>query len=316
MTFFDGFHFIRPLWLLTLLPSAFIVMIIWQAKDPRQAWRGIIEPHLLEALIITSDKRRQLTPVHLISFFLLFTPFVIAGPSWKRIPSPFAEETAALVIVVETTESMTLDDIAPSRIERSAQKIKDLLELRPDTHTSLIAYAGSAHVAMPLTSDTGIVAEFAQSLSPQIMPVKGDSSYEAIMLAEDQLESTKRNGSILLISDGVEENQASLITQNSRFPVHVLSMSGGNTPVSLQDIADSTGGSIIKVSADENDVKLLASRAQRSFGQVMDSTDSQGQWVDSGYLFVPLLALVSLVWGRRGWAIGYQRQTDSSEGVS
>jgi hypothetical protein len=60
--------------------------------------------------------------------------------------------------------------VQPSRLERAAQKIRDLLAERRGTRSALIAYAGSAHLVMPLTRDADLIARFAAELSPDVMP--------------------------------------------------------------------------------------------------------------------------------------------------
>ena len=94
----------------------------------------------------------------------------LAGPTWQREPAPFADDTAALVIVVEVTPTMLAQDVQPSRLERAALKIHDLLALRRGSVTALVAYAGSAHLVLPLTQDGDLITEFAAQLDPSIMP--------------------------------------------------------------------------------------------------------------------------------------------------
>ena len=73
---------------------------------------------------------------------------------------------------------MLARDVQPTRLERATQKIHDLLELRTGAKTALIAYAGSVHLAMPLTVDPNIINMFSQALTPDIMPIDGDAAAE------------------------------------------------------------------------------------------------------------------------------------------
>lgn len=298
----EAFHFIRPAWLLGIPVAVLITAAVWQLRDARLAWRGIIAPPLLDALLVRSERRRRLIPVHLIAAAALVAPLALAGPTWQREPSPFAEETAALVVVIEVTDSMLTEDIAPSRLARAGQKVADLLERRPDTHTALIAYSGTAHVAMPLTRDTSIIAGFAAALRPEVMPEAGDAAADALGLATEQLERAGRSGSILLISDGASDADAGRV--DGDVPVHVLAMSAAAAPPSLERIARATGGSVVVVTPDARDVERLATRAERDIGRVASAEDA-GQWRDSGYWLLPLLVVITLAWSRRGWAIGF-----------
>ena len=55
------------------------------------------------------------------------TVVALAGPAWQREPAPFADDTAVLAIVLKVTPSMLTEDIQPTRLSRSVQKIHDLL---------------------------------------------------------------------------------------------------------------------------------------------------------------------------------------------
>src|SRR5262245_33067985 len=206
------FHFIRPWWLLALVPLALLVWAIRRRQDAAQPWRGIIAPNLLPFLLSGSTQRKVLSPLLLIAIGWLVSVIAIAGPTWRREPAPFAEDTAALAIVIKVTPSMKTEDVQPDRLTRSVQKIKDLLALRPGAKTALIAYAGSAHVVMPATTDAGIINTFAQALDPKIMPNDGDVVADALQLAEETLKRAG-SGSILWIADNVAPEQAAALSQ-------------------------------------------------------------------------------------------------------
>jgi len=310
----DTFHFLRPWWLLALPAGLLISWMVWQLRDTRSQWRGVIAPHLLDALMVRAEHRRRLVPVHLLLIVTVIAPLALAGPTWQREPSPFAVETAALVIVVDAGASMLAEDVPPSRQERASQKIADLLKAKSDTDTALIAYAGSAHVAMPLTRDTSIVEEFSRSLSVDVMPREGDALAEAIALANKQLEQAGRTGSILLISDGTTDSEVRAIQGMRSVPVHVLSMSTGPIPDTLEAVAGETSGSLTAVTADSRDVQILVGRVQHVIAQAAE-TEGAGRWRDAGYYLLPVIALLTLFWSRKGWAVAYSGLVTSGGGT-
>ncbi len=89
---------------------------------------------------------------------------------------------------------MLAEDIQPTRLERATHKIRDLLALRPGARTALIAYAGSAHLVMPLTTDARLIEEFAGELSPGLMPRPGNAPAEALTLATQLLQQDDAGG--------------------------------------------------------------------------------------------------------------------------
>ena len=208
-----------------------------------------------------------------------------------------------------------------SRLQRSVLKIHDLLELKKDVRTGLIAYAGSAHLVMPLTSDAGIINNFAAALEPAVMPVEGDEPAEAIALANQRLENAAVPGSIVLITDAVDTSQIAALEEiykQGGAEVHILAMAAGPEVIpppgsppapaldidSLREAARAMGGSVTTVTADKRDVESLSDRIERSISQA-PATEGQ-QWQDAGYYLLPLVALIMLSFFRRGGAVAVE----------
>lgn len=295
------FHFLRPWWLLALISCALLVWAIRRFEDAEKPWRGIVAPHLLPFLLHGENRRSRFTPLHLIALGWLVAVLAIAGPAWRLEPAPFADDTAALAIVVKVTPSMMTEDVQPSRLARSVQKIHDLLAQRRGAKTALIAYAGSAHVVMPATSDEGIIDSFAQALDPKIMPVDGDVAAAAFALADRTLTGAG-SGSILWITDGIASEQTAPIEawyKKSGTTVRLLApLLPGEELKAVTERAKAAGASLVPLSADDSDVTTLARVAK--FATVVGGEKSD-RWEESGYWLTPLLAALLLPFYRRGW---------------
>ena len=323
MNALSQFHFIRPeIWLL-LLPAGLVAWSVLRRQDPMQSWRAIIAPGLLEHLVDREEEQRsRFRPVYLLALGWLLGIFAIAGPSWEKEATPFTEDQAALFIVLKVTPEMLAEDIQPSRLQRSVQKIGDLLALRPGSRTGLIAYAGSAHLVMPLTSDPGIIEYFAAELAPDVMPDtgggSGDDPVQAIELANRRLQASGLPGSIVMLADHIApEFTAELAARHrdSGFDVHILAMAGGPEVVppagsppapsldepSMRQAAKAGGGRLVLVSPDDSDVRLLNAQIDRS---IAAAPAQEGErWKDMGYYLLPVFALMVLVFFRRGGAV-------------
>ena len=118
-----AFHFLRPSWLLLLLPAAVLTWSLLKSLDPVQSWRRVIAPELLKHLLLKDETRRgRFRPTHVVALAWLLCILALAGPSWEKEPSPFTEDQAALFIVLKVTPEMLAQDIPPSRLKRAAQK--------------------------------------------------------------------------------------------------------------------------------------------------------------------------------------------------
>jgi Ca-activated chloride channel family protein len=297
------FHFIRPWWPIALIPCVLIILAIRRREDVTRQWRGIVAPHLLPFLLHGEEKRGRFQPWMLIAVGWAVTVVAIAGPTWRREPAPFADDTAALAIVVKVSPSMMTEDVQPGRLSRGVQKIHDLLEKRKGAKTALIAYSGTAHVVMPATTDEGIVDTFAAALDPKIMPGDGDAAAEALKLADKAL-ADAGSGSILWITDGVApETQAALAKwrKESRTEVRLLpALLPGDEMKALQQSAGLVNASVVTLAADDSDVAELARAAKFATSTAAGASD---RWQESGYWLTPLMALGMLPFFRRGWMV-------------
>lgn len=298
------FHFLRPWWLLAALPAGLLAWRLWAGEDAGRSWRKIVAPHLLQHLLTGRDKRSWFRPVFVLLIAWLLTSVALAGPTWQHEPAPFAEDSAALVIVVKVTPSMLSQDVQPTRLARATEKIRDLLKLRPGTKTALVAYAGSAHRVMPLTSDAGIIDTFAAELSPDMMPVEGSKAGVAMSIADDVVKKSGQSGWVLWIADGATPDEMKALGEyrsGGRAPVSVLAVAGeGPELESLKQAASALGSPLVRVTPDAADVEQLARNTR--FSSVAEQAGGE-RWKDFGYWLVWPLALVSLLWFRRGWMV-------------
>lgn len=302
-----AFHFIRPEWLLALIPAALLWWLLHRQTETQRAWRGIIAPQLLDHLWGGEQKASRFGPLEWVGLSWLISILAIAGPTWKHVPSPFADDTAALAVVVKVSPSMETEDIQPSRQERAAQKIHDLLTIRGNAKTSLIAYSGTAHVVMPATGDAGIIDSFSQALTPKVMPLDGDVAAQALRLADDTLDKAG-GGSILWITDSIAPEQAQALNQwrnTSNTDVRLLPpLLPGEELDTLKTSARAAGARVVPLTADDSDVQTLASAAK--FADVRGG-ENETRWAESGYWLTPVLALMLLAFFRRGWMVSLER---------
>ena len=131
MSFIESFHFLRPGWLLLLLPAAWVLWRLWQRQDPARQLRALVRAELLEHLALEADGARgRLRPIYLLAALWLLGVVAVAGPAWRKEEAPFGEERSALFVVLKVTPTMAAQDVQPSRGERAVHKLGELLERR------------------------------------------------------------------------------------------------------------------------------------------------------------------------------------------
>jgi len=231
MNTLQEFHWLRPEWLLGLLPAFVLVGLLFRLQRSANNWQQVIAPELLPHLIegtLAPTRRRGLI-VLLLAWLICCV--ALAGPVWEKITVPIHKKESALVILFDLSPSMLAEDIKPSRLVRARHKLIDLLRLRDEGLSALIAYAGEAHVVAPLTDDTATLESLLPALHPSIMPLKGNNPEMAVEKALALLKDAGvQQGDILIVSDEIPTPAANAIIESLQgLPIRV-SILGVGTP--------------------------------------------------------------------------------------
>ena len=325
---FSDFHFLRPVWLAAIAPAV-LVWVVVRRRASTARWRAVIAPHLLSHLTVGGGATQRFRPIHLITAFVILGAIGAAGPTWQREVSPFAEDTAPLIVALDLSPTMNATDVQPSRLHRAKAKLRDILEVRRGSRTALVAYAGTAHMVLPLCEDPSVFETFIEALTTDLMPARGKEAVSALALAERLLANESVPGSILFLTDGIAAEAApEFAAHRDRTDDAVLVLALGTTdggPIRKRDGSFATDASgrrvmapfdleglealsgeagvfVAGATADDEDVQRLQRRVQSNLRQVQQE-DETARWQDAGYWFVYPVALLGLFWFRRGWTV-------------
>jgi Ca-activated chloride channel family protein len=290
-----SFHLLRPWWLAALVPAGLVLWLVLRRERGDLQWAGAIAPHLLGHMIVRPQQRWQVRPVWLVFAALVLGIVALAGPAWKRELPPFVEDKAPLMIALDVSASMGQTDVAPSRLERAKQKIRDLLASRGGARSGLVAYAGTAHLVMPLTDDRGVIEPFLAALVPGLMPVQGKNAAIAIEMAAAALANEDFAGTVLVVADDLGSTDAPAIRnaagRNGVLLLSVAPPGGADSPVES-----------VPVTVDDADIRALERRIDTRF-QSAQADRAGTRWRDEGFWLLLPIALLSLIWFRRGMTV-------------
>ncbi len=275
--FMAQLHFLRPGWLLLLLPVAWLG---WQwARRPFSAlwWSRLCDEALLPHVVVPPPRTvvRRAWPVYLGG---TLASLALAGPVWERAPQPVFRDQAALVIMLDLSNSMLTADVAPNRVERARFRILDLLEQRRGGQIALIAYAADAFTVTPLTTDAATLRAQLSALEPVIMPRQGSNAPTALTAGINLLRQAGFNeGDLLLLSDGMAQEQlaaASALVRGTGFRVWALGIgtpAGGPVPKAGGGFVTREDGTLVMSRLEEEALRTLS---VRSGGQYLATTAS------------------------------------------
>ena len=259
------FHFIRPYWLIMVIPLIILVWILAKRNMINEHWESVCDSALLPYILVGRTGAKKYTHISLFGFVALLMIFALAGPSWERLPEPVFEKESALVIAMDLSYSMYTDDLKPNRLEHARFKISDLLDLREEGQTALIVYAGDAFTVTPLTNDIKTIKSQLKALSPQIMPAPGSNVDLAIKKSQELLKQAgNTEGHILIVTDEIDKQFNNVFTQTNRrgYKVSVLGIgSEEGAPVRLDDgsFLKDKAGTIVIPKLNEDVLSIMAS---------------------------------------------------------
>jgi len=317
------FHFIRPYWLLAVLPYLAILVLMLRNKLSQGNWSAVCDAALLPYLLQEKAGNQSRWPITAGAIAALLAIIALAGPTWERLPSPVFRNDSALVIALDLSRSMDAADIKPSRLIMARYKIADILKQRKDGQTALLVYAGDAFTVTPLTDDTETIDSQLSALNTDIMPSQGSNTVSALEKAVELFKQAGlQKGRILLVTDGVDVDKT--IAAAKSLDKYQLSILGVGTddgaPIALPEggfLKDERGNIVVPklnsselaklaqagngvyqtITANDADIQTVLANVDRSVEQQGKQNDNLllDQWADKGpwllLLALPLAAL-------------------------
>ena len=62
----EQFHFLRPYWLLAIVPALILIVLMWKRKAAFGPWQSVISPHLLPHLLSGNVQQQSKFPLVLL----------------------------------------------------------------------------------------------------------------------------------------------------------------------------------------------------------------------------------------------------------
>lgn len=336
MEWVTDFHFLRPWWLLALLPGVILALSRRLFAAESSSWSQIIAPSLLPYLTRSTgqeQQRRCTRWVLALAWSLICVG--LAGPTAAELPQPLQRDTNALVVLFDLSPSMRVRDLTPDRLTRARLKTIDFLRERREGMTGLVIYAGDAYTLAPMTPDLNTILHLVPELEPEIMPEPGSYVEAALRQGLELLiNGGHRTGRVLLVTDGMtygaQQNLEQLIRQFAEYHLDILGVgttAGGPIPLPdgtfarasdgriavdslpeqrLRNLAQRAGGRYATLTADDRDLDHLLAPYRQTYPQphgertVEATTEEFDLWHDLGYwLALALLPLIVVLF-RRG----------------
>lgn len=177
-------------WLLTLNSRSTLDMAVFEGKV-RWQWSSLLR-FIPDAL------------------FISFTMLVVLALARPQRVNEQVEQTAEgidIVIALDVSGSMELEDIAPTRLDAAKDVALQFINGRIQDRIGLVVFAGDAYSLAPLTTDYQLLRENIKSIGFKMIQNDGTAIGSALAVAINRMRnSDAKSKVVILISDG--ENTA------------------------------------------------------------------------------------------------------------
>ncbi|MEO8361920.1 MAG: VWA domain-containing protein [Vicinamibacteria bacterium] len=193
-----------PLWLVALLAIPLLVWIGLRIRRSDQArMDALVTSSMFDRIGHRFDRRAEVMREAFLIAGAAFLVLALARPQWGIVRERVERTGADVAIVLDTSLSMSVEDVSPNRFFLAKQSLGALMSRLGGDRFSLVAFEGEAYPLVPLTLDTDAVALFLETLEPGFVPTPGSNLLSGIEAGVATfVDPTRVNRVIVLVSDG------------------------------------------------------------------------------------------------------------------
>jgi len=285
----------RALLLLLLIPFLGILLTLVRIRRRRLLQR-FGQEELVTRLVEAPGGGRWLVRVALLLLGTAFLSLALARPQWGPKVEEVRRQGVDVVIAMDVSNSMLAEDVKPSRLARAREEVASLIDSLEGDRVGLVAFAGEAYVACPLTLDYAAAKVFLDVLDPGLVPVPGTALATAIRKSTAAFGSRERRYKVLvLITDGEDHEHDALaaakeagtqgvviytlgVGTGAGSPIPIRSAGGAPAykqdrqgrivtsrldPVKLAEIAETAGGRYLPLTPEGREIREIQDRIAR-----------------------------------------------------
>jgi len=198
---FADCHLLRPWWLLALPLLGWVLWRLRARNQGLEAWRGVVDAHLLPALVGGEARARRWPWLLGLGWTLLV--LALAGPTCERLEQPLFGVERARLLLLDLSPSLGATDVSPSRLARARFELLDILNAIDEGQVGLVVFGAAPYLVAPLTHDARTIAAQVPLLAPDLLPREGARRTDRALAEAARLlaQAGADAAEILLISD-------------------------------------------------------------------------------------------------------------------
>ena len=268
-----------------LLIIYLIVWLYWRLSLRRKTFPIYSEKM---DLILTKnlDKSKVKFKNSIITLALVLLTIAASGPQIGTRVRPLERRGVDVVIALDTSISMNAEDVTPSRLKKAKLELGRLISNLKGDRISIIVFAGTSHLYLPLTTDYEAALLFLNEIDSDMIPTQGTLLSAAMNTAiETFTDETDKFKVMLLVSDGEDHDDEAIkiATKASDLGLMINTVGVGSKSGSLIPIIDKNKkktykrnkkGNLITSILNDSNLKEIAIAGEGSYFWFSNSSDS------------------------------------------
>ena len=271
-------------WVLFLLAIQLLFWIfLYFKKDSQRSVLSNTNDEVYNFLVSKVNLNSVIIKNRLVFLGLFFLTIAASGPQIGTRVRPVERKGVDLVIVLDTSKSMDANDVTPSRLSKAKFELNKLIKTLSGDRVSIIVFAGSSHLYLPLTTDYEAALLFLNEIETDMIPNQGTSLSSALNTALTAFtEELGKFKVVLLVTDGEDhEGEAIGVAKKAAMDgmiintVAVGSDEGGLIPIeSNNKYKLDKKGRLVTSKVDQVILKDIAQAGNGSFYWFSNNRDS------------------------------------------
>jgi Ca-activated chloride channel family protein len=214
-----------PLLLLAIVVSA-VLFQRWRQK----AWQilGINDRSKRTAASLSTA--RLYTRYAFLALAVAFLCLSLANLQMSGQTAEVKRQGADVVFALDVSRSMLAEDLTPSRLEKAKLLISRTVDQLGGDRVGIIAYAGSAYPALPITTDYAAAKMALRAASPDAVPSQGTNLAAALDYATEYFNPASPAGRfVIVLTDGEDHEDLAAGSADPTLPVQTMLVGLGTT---------------------------------------------------------------------------------------
>ena len=216
------------LFALPAIIAVYLLVVLWK----KRAQRSFANNTLLDVLSPSRSIFKGNLKLVFALLVLACMSLALVNPKIGTKLETVKRQGVDVVFALDVSTSMLAEDIAPNRLEKSKQLVRQIINTLAGDRIGIIGYAGSAFPQVPITTDFSSARLFLSGMNTNMVSSQGTAMTQAIEMAETYYNDIEQKNRVLfLISDG-EDHQgdyANIAAQANEKGIKIYTIGVGTT---------------------------------------------------------------------------------------